>query len=404
MRPSGEILRASGGTCVALPDRVKRLFYLAGVVLVSGCFAPDLRDGVIACGQAGCPPGMSCAVDNLCYSSPPPTRIVLATASNGLQNRVYAYCDGTMREVWRDGGIRTSVAVAWGDADGDHVPELAIASDELGIQLYRMGDQGPQSMGGWMGVAPSRDLAWGDVDGDGQVDLLTASGDAMHILRWYDDHGLDSWWESNQHDCTSVALDDLDGDGAQEIALGTRLESVIVFEHDNNGFHRRWSDDSGCDATAIAWQGDSDDDVAVAKPSPVQILHGYTGGGGGRGGGGTEGGANAGSPTTIDATALAWGDAGGKTLAVGTDGGGLHLYRPDGNGGLSEQWSSDESDPTRSLAWGDLGLAVGNDGGLDRVYRVGDGELTLDWSASEDHQTVDVAWGRWEGGPDPCAW
>jgi hypothetical protein len=44
----------------------------AFVVLLAGCFAPDLGDGAIACGVAddGCPPRYFCHADRRCYKTP----------------------------------------------------------------------------------------------------------------------------------------------------------------------------------------------------------------------------------------------------------------------------------------------------------------------------------------------
>lgn len=39
--------------------------------LTAACFSPDLPDGAIACGEAGCPIGMLCHTDGLCYRDPP---------------------------------------------------------------------------------------------------------------------------------------------------------------------------------------------------------------------------------------------------------------------------------------------------------------------------------------------
>ena len=74
---------------------------------------------------------------------------------------------------------------------------------------------------------------------------------------------------------------------------------------------------------------------------------------------------------------------------------------------LSLQWSSAESDPTTSVAWGDvdndgdLDLAVGNgnfatnvnDRFYNRIYCNTNGQLTPCWQAPEPDITLSVAWG-----------
>ena len=68
-------------------------------------------------------------------------------------------------------------------------------------------------------------------------------------------------------------------------------------------------------------------------------------------------------------------------------------------------WSSAETDPSRSVAWGDwdadgdLDLAVGSNG-ANRVYENSGGSLSLAWSSPETDNTGSVAWGDWDGDGD----
>lgn len=43
---------------------------LLSAVVGAGCFGVEFDDGVIACGSAGCPDGLTCAVDGYCYRDP----------------------------------------------------------------------------------------------------------------------------------------------------------------------------------------------------------------------------------------------------------------------------------------------------------------------------------------------
>jgi len=54
--------------------RVRRRLVLVFVpALLAGCFSPTYQDGAFECGPAGdCPPGFTCAQDNLCYQHLPP--------------------------------------------------------------------------------------------------------------------------------------------------------------------------------------------------------------------------------------------------------------------------------------------------------------------------------------------
>jgi hypothetical protein len=44
---------------------------VVALLCLTGCFDARPPDGVIACGEAGCPPGLQCAADGFCWSSPP---------------------------------------------------------------------------------------------------------------------------------------------------------------------------------------------------------------------------------------------------------------------------------------------------------------------------------------------
>jgi uncharacterized repeat protein (TIGR01451 family) len=72
-------------------------------------------------------------------------------------------------------------------------------------------------------------------------------------------------------------------------------------------------------------------------------------------------------------------------------------------------WSSDEEEPTQSVAWGDydgdgdLDLAVGNGylaGAPNRIYRNEGGTLALAWVSVEKDNTASVAWGDWDNDGD----
>jgi hypothetical protein len=45
---------------------------LLAALAMTACFDPEIQDGVVACGNAGCPDGMTCAADGFCYGDPPP--------------------------------------------------------------------------------------------------------------------------------------------------------------------------------------------------------------------------------------------------------------------------------------------------------------------------------------------
>ena len=122
------------------------------------------------------------------------------------------------------------------------------------------------------------------------------------------------------------------------------------------------------------------------------------------------------SPDTDDTWSVAWGDwddDGDLDLAAGNYGSANRVYSNDGLGqatSLASVWASADSDATFSVAWGDwdgdgdLDLAAGNSGNVNRVYE-NDGlglanSLTSAWTSADAVTTRSVAWGDWDGDGD----
>ena len=126
------------------------------------------------------------------------------------------------------------------------------------------------------------------------------------------------------------------------------------------------------------------------------------------------------SSETDSTYSVAWGDVDGDgdlDLAVGNSGQNrIYLNQglddEQGNPQLSLAWSSNVTDDTRSVVWGDvdgdgdLDLAVGNSGQPNRVYLnqgldgQGNPQLSLAWSSTEMDDTYSVAWGDVDGDDD----
>jgi len=390
---------------------------LAACLGAAACFSPDLEDGEIACGTAGCPEGMSCGDDGFCYVEPPPPdegssrRVVLAVANRGAPDRLYAYCGGELTSVWTDSTSRSARGVAAGDADGDGIPEVAFVSEEDGALVFRF-DGGAFALETSRALPEiARDVAWGDVNGQYGIDLAIASSNGpLRVLSYHDGQLDDLFTSTDIYDAYAVDAEDSDGDGRAEIAVGGAGAPVVVYENNNNnngggGMHPQWSSDVADSTRSVDFgdvDGDGDLDLAVGNSwQPIRVY------------------ANQGdyfdlvwsSPDDVPAELVAWGDVDGDgdpDLAVGT---GveqpMRLYRNDG-GELTQIWTADVQEPIQSIAWGDvdgdgdLDLAVGNEDVPSRLYRNDDGTLVSVWTAAETDPTKDIAWAIWDGGPDPC--
>ena len=238
------------------------------------------------------------------------------------------------------------------------------------------------------------DVAWGDWDGDGDLDLAVGNRDQAN--RVYENDGLGQpssltpvWTSADTDDTASVAWGDWDGDGDLDLAAGNNGQPNRVYENDGLGQPGSLSSvltsvdtDSTMSVAWGDWDGDGDLDLAAGNWSGANRVYENDGLG------------QPGSLTPVwtstdtgDTFSVAWGDWDGDgdlDLAAGNAPGANQVYSNDGlgqPGSLVAIWTSADTDGTSSVAWGDwdgdgdLDLAGGNEGQVNRVYENSGGAL-----------------------------
>ena len=292
-----------------------------------------------------------------------------------------------------------STDVAWGDWNGDGDLDLAVANDGAPDVVYE-NEAGtlaldPAAGLGWQAAISdtSRTLAvaWGDWDGDGDLDLaLGKEGDPAQVLeneggRLQLDPARQLGWVSPEPlSARDVAWGDWDDDGDLDLALGTR-----VYENDDNDLRldpaRELGFNGQMPATSVAWgdvDGDGDLDLAVGNgifPSAISWLdleqynrtdQLYINHGRGR----FMAQDLAAEPAGADDTrGLAWGDWDG-----------------DGDLDLAAANGSKAGGPQPNLVYENVG----------GVLRYATGEEALGWQSAESRLSSSTGWGDWDGDGD----
>jgi FG-GAP-like repeat/PASTA domain/FG-GAP repeat len=174
------------------------------------------------------------------------------------------------------GGRPQSVAI--GDLNGDGKPDLATANSRASTAsvLLNRGDGRFQARRDY-GTGGANSVAIGDLNGDAKPDLATADGGAVSVLLNGGDGSFEGKRDYANAGAISVALGDLNGDGKPDLAtaLGcfrfpcARAGVSVLLNRGDGSFQPNVdypTDDLGSDSVAIGdLNGDGAPDLATAN-------------------------------------------------------------------------------------------------------------------------------------------
>ncbi len=345
----------------------------------------------------------------------------LAVGNSGSANKVYLNQNGILQTaaVWISDDSDKTYSIAWGDVDGDGDLDLAAGNDGSANKVYLNQNGVLQTTAAWLSDDTSdrtNSIAWGDMDGDRDLDLVAGNWGGANKV-YLNHNGMlqtNATWISNETDFTiSTAWGDVDSDGDLDLAVGNWLGAVKVYLNQNGALQTTaaWTSGGNYDAHSVAWgdvDGDGDLDLAVGngdngfgEPNKVyfnqsgalQTIATWT------------------SNDTDFTRSIAWGDIDGDSyldLAIGNEGNNKVYHNQNGLLQTAAVWTSDDWDTTISVAWGDvdddgdLELAAGNYGSANKIYLNHNGILqtTAAWASDDTDNTMSVAWGDADGDGD----
>lgn len=179
-------------------------------------------------------------------------RIILADVSRDGSDDVVSASKGAVR-VMADGkttvfypfgtGYKGRLALAVGNASRDPALEIVVGRDRAGPSDVRVYSSGGREMARWVAYNPAFSggaaVAIGDLDGDGLREVVTGAGPGggPHIRIFKTDGSVwgGSFFAFNEQERggVSVAVGDVDGDGKDEIVVGSgegAVPRVRVFD------------------------------------------------------------------------------------------------------------------------------------------------------------------------------
>lgn len=279
-------------------------------------------------------------------------------------------------------GAGLTIPIAWGDADGDGLADLAVGNLAFPPfppnELFLSNGDGTFTRREEFGAAFTFAVCWADIDNDGDQDLVTGNfGSPDGLFRNNGTGTFTALPGLGSSYTIAVAWADYDLDGDLDLAVGNGLLGIVqqntLWVNDGSGSFTPVAAFGTGQTATIAWgdyDNDGDPDLAVGNGGfgfdGQNFLYVNNGDGTFTGvpafGGG-------------DTASVAWADATGDgllDLAVGNwDAQQNYLYVNNGDGSFTARPAFGSRD-TNTVVWGDVDL----DGDLDLA--VGNGDFETD--------------------------
>jgi len=204
----------------------------------------------------------------------------------GLAQQNYLYVnngDGTFTGVPAFGQGQTD-SVAWGDYDNDGDPDLAVGNGGFGYEepnyLYVNNGDGTFTQVAAFGALDTASVAWADANGDGLLDLAVGNWNAGQSYLYVNngDGTFTARPAFGSRDTNTVAWGDFDLDGDMDLAVGNgdfeTADQNFLYVNNGNGKFRELAQFGLGSTDSVAWadaDGDGDLDLAVGNEhSPNQ--------------------------------------------------------------------------------------------------------------------------------------